>query len=105
MGPTVLFNGADRPIQIPLRMPCFNPNSPHRASASGTRGCFFFFFFITLDGCFFFTTLDTSARGLLHLEVSDTKSPCALQGYLAHKKQHPPLGPLKGVGHSPTVGC
>ena len=27
-----------------------------------------------------------------------------LQGYLAHKKQRPPLGPPKGPRHSPTVG-
>ena len=27
-----------------------------------------------------------------------------VQGYLAHTKQHPPLGPPKGPRHSPTVG-
>ena len=28
----------------------------------------------------------------------------ALQGYLAHKKQHPPPGPPKGPRHRPTLG-
>ena len=28
----------------------------------------------------------------------------ALQGYLAHKKQPPLLGPPQGPGHIPTVG-
>ena len=30
--------------------------------------------------------------------------PCGLQGYLAHKKQPPSLGPPYGPRHSPTVG-
>ena len=29
---------------------------------------------------------------------------CAVQGYLAHKKQHPPLRPPYGPRHIPTVG-
>ena len=28
----------------------------------------------------------------------------SLQGYLAHKKQPPPLGPPEGPGYSPAVG-
>ena len=30
--------------------------------------------------------------------------PQVVQGYLAHKKQPPPLGPPQGPGHSPTGG-
>ena len=29
---------------------------------------------------------------------------CPVQGYLAHKKRYPPLGPPSGPRHSPTVG-
>ena len=28
-----------------------------------------------------------------------------LQGYLAHKKQPPPIGTPQGPRHEPTVGC
>ena len=38
-------------------------------------------------------------------EVPCQQRSTGLQGYLAHKKQHPPLGPPCSHGHSPTVGA
>ena len=35
--------------------------------------------------------------------LREEANPCKLQGYLAHKKQHPPLGPPYGPRHSSTV--
>ena len=43
-------------------------------------------------------------RGLLPNERSQLLLVCRTQGYLAHKKLQPPLGPLYDPRHSPTVG-
>ena len=40
------------------------------------------------------------ARGAAFHRVTHTH----VQGYLAHKKSHPPLGPQWGPRHVPTVG-
>ena len=39
----------------------------------------------------------------LGIHVEDARAP-SLQGYLAHKKQPPPLGPPYDARYSPTVG-
>ena len=46
-----------------------------------------------------------SSVRVIHLVRSTQCGPIvAIQGYLAHKKLHPPLGPLYDPRHRPTVG-
>ena len=63
----------------------------------------FFFFFITpkpiVESCQ--STQAFVPDPILSAMQSDDRG---LQGYLAHKKFQPPLGPLYDSRHSPTVG-
>ena len=65
------------------------------------------------DAFFNEATLSLFARALslsLSLSLTHTHTQelhllrAGLQGYLAHKKQRPPLGPPSGPRHRPTVG-
>jgi len=53
-------------------------------------------------------TSDTSPAGRLFEEGKRLRAGVlkhdGTQGYLAHKKQPPPLGPTQGPRHSPAVG-
>ena len=48
--------------------------------------------------------LDYTAVSMNQSTLSVNPTQAALQGYLAHKKQPPPLGPPYDPRHSPTVG-
>jgi len=50
------------------------------------------------------TAVPFSLRGPTWRTIDVQTSCTPLQGYLAHKKRRPPLGPPQGPRHSPTVG-
>ena len=52
-------------------------------------------------------TLNTARLDKFWVLVNDLplNTNSCLQGYLAHKKPPPPLGPPEGPRHKPTVGC
>jgi hypothetical protein len=45
-----------------------------------------------------------SPRPCVRRSARQRPNPTTVQGYLAHKKRHPPIGPSQGPTHGPTVG-